>query len=148
MKRTIVLIVVTATLLIAALTVGVSNYEVLNKRSRAHLGTWQLASYKYGINQSAFNDARKYQQSIKLFTENHFTWVHIDPITKKVFGAAGGTYTLDGNTYTESIDYGLGMDRYLGKTHTYTIKVEGDMFFLSGYLADSLKIEEIWQRVK
>jgi hypothetical protein len=55
---------------------------------------------------------------------------------------------LNGNIYTESIDFGSGMDTYLGKKHVFTIRVEGDKFFLSGSLADGLKIEENWQRLK
>ena len=150
MKRTFLLILAMAALTIVVLTTGGCNNELFNskKSSDSILGTWQLASYKYGSNQSNFIDASPGQRHIKLITETYFTWIITDTITKKVYSAAGGTYTLSGNTYTESIDFGLGMDTYLGHKHIFTIKVEGDMFFLSGSLADGLKIEEIWQRVK
>jgi hypothetical protein len=55
---------------------------------------------------------------------------------------------LTDNTYTESIDFGLGMDTYLGQKHAFTIQVEGDRFHLSGSLAAHLKIEEVWHRLK
>jgi hypothetical protein len=118
------------------------------KSSASHLGTWQLVSYKYGSSQPAFSDFPENQRRIKLITETHFTWIQFDTASKKVNSAAGGTYSLSGNTYTESIDFGLGMDTYSGAKHAFTIRVDGDKFFLSGSLADGLKIEEVWQRVK
>jgi hypothetical protein len=117
--------------------------------SGSHLGTWQLASFKYGTNQQSFAEPPSSQRRIKLITETHFTWVEFDPSTKKAQGMAGGAYLLSGDTYTESIDWAdSGMESYLGKKHAFTIRVEGDRLFLSGTLADGLKIEEIWQRVK
>jgi len=119
-----------------------------SKSSGSHLGTWELASFRYGTNQPSFTDFPKTRHRIKLITETHYTWVEYGDTTKKVTASAGGTYSLDGNTYTESKDFGLDMDTYLGQKHVYTIRVEGDKFFLSGSLSDGLKIEEVWRRVK
>jgi hypothetical protein len=117
--------------------------------SGSHLGTWQLASCKYGTNQQSFAEPPSSQRRIKLITETHFTWVEFDTTTKKAQGMAGGAYSLSGDTYTESIDWAdSGMESYLEKKHAFTIRVEGDRLLLSGTLADGLKIEEIWQRVK
>lgn len=137
------------TLTIAALTIGACNNRLINskKNSISILGTWQAVSYKYG-SQSNFIDFPKNQRNIKLITENYFTGVRLDTTTRKINRMAGGTYTLNGNVYTESIDFGLGMDLYLRQKQTFTIKVEGNIFLLSGSLSDGLKIEEIWERVK
>jgi hypothetical protein len=145
LKRTIVGLVAIAALAIA---VGVRAQQEPKQSSASHLGTWQLTSFKYGTNQPGFTDFPQSQCRIKLITETHFTWVQFDATSKNVSGTAGGAYSLNGNTYTESIDFGLGMDTYLGQKHAFTIRVEGDKFFLSGLLADGLKIEEVWQRVK
>ena len=62
---------------------------------------------------------------------------------------AGGPYTLKGNSYTETIEFvGPGMETYLGKKQSFTIRVDGDKFHQSGQLSDGLKIEEVWQRLK
>jgi hypothetical protein len=127
--------------------VGLRAQEDSKKSSGRHLGTWRLASFKYGDNQPGFTDFPESQRRIKLITETHFTWVQFDATTMEVSSTAGGTYSLSGNTYTESIDFGLGMDTYFGEKHAFTIRVEDDKFFLSGSLADGLKIEEVWQRV-
>jgi hypothetical protein len=144
MKRTIIGVIT----VIALAVVGLRAQQQPKQSSGSHLGTWQLTSFKYGTNQPTFTEFPEAQRRIKLITETHFTWVQFDTATKKVSGTAGGTYSLSGNTYTESIDFGLGMDSYLGEKHAFTIRVEGDKFFLSGALADGLKIEEVWQRVK
>ena len=41
-----------------------------------------------------------------------------------------------------------GMERFTGKGQTFTLKIEGDKWILSGVLSNGNKIEEIWRRVK
>ena len=144
MKRILTGIVAVIALVV---TVGLRAQQEPKKSSGSHLGTWQLASFKYGTNDLA--ELPQNQRRIKLVTETHFTWVQFATTTKKAESMAGGTYSLSGDTYTESIDWvGSGMESYLDKKHAFTIRVERDKFFLSGSLADGLKIEEVWQRVK
>ena len=114
----------------------------------AHWGTWQLTSFKYG-DDGKWTDRPQEQRRIKLITETHFTWVEYEVATGKVLSTAGGSYTLSGGAYTETIDYaGEGMTTYLGKPQSFTIRVEGDKLHQSGQLSDGTKIEEVWQRLK
>jgi hypothetical protein len=131
-----------------AVAIGLRAQQGAEKSSVSLLGTWQLASYKYGTNQPDFTDFPKGRCRVKLITETHYTWIEYDTATKIVKGSAGGVYSLSGNTYTESKDFGLGMDTYLGQKHAYTIRVDGDKLYLSGSLSDGLKIEENWRRLK
>jgi hypothetical protein len=118
------------------------------KGSGTHLGTWQLISSKYG-DAKDFSDFPKEQRRVKLITATHFTWVQYDAANKKVESMAGGPYTLDGESYTETIEFvGEGMETYRGKKQPFTIKVDGDKLNQSGQLSDGLKIEEVWQRLK
>ena len=137
-----------AAIIVLAVAVALSAQQETKQSSRDHWGTWQLVSYKYGTNQPGFNEPAQNQRRIKLITETHFTWVEFDSTTKEIKASAGGAYTLNGNTYTESMDFGLNMGTYIGQKHAFSIRVEGEKFFLSGSLADGLKIEEVWQRVK
>ena len=150
MKKVFVLIALIAATAIALLTAcATSNQEEKSQTAtNSIMGTWQLNLYKYGSGTSTFTESSANIGIIKLITDTHFTWIHFDKTTKKVFSSAGGTYTLTGNIYTESIDFGLGMDSYLGNKPAYTIKVEGDMLFLSGDLTEGFKIEEVWQRIR
>ncbi len=150
MKRKPLLIIVSSIVLIALMTAG-SLQKGASKHAKDtnnHVGTWKLELFKYGSQTSDFNKRPGSQPRIKLITDTHFTWVTIDSVSGKVIGSAGGRYQLIGNSYAELIEFGYAMDSYLGTTNTYTIKVEGDMLFLSGNLTGYGKIEEIWHRVK
>lgn len=148
MKKSLVATISVAMLAIALLTISAGKAFNPQKDSVSIKGTWQLVSYKYGDAQSSFSDFPENIRRIKVINETHFIWVQFDTLSRRVVSSAGGSYTVSGNTYTESLDYGLAMDPYLKQNHVYTVKVEGDMFFLSGLLTPSYKIEEIWKRIK
>ena len=66
-----------------------------------------------------------------------------------VFNGVGGIYRLDGDAYTETIDYGLpGMVRFIGKQAVYQIGVERDTMRISGVLDDQIEVREVWVRVR
>ena len=66
-----------------------------------------------------------------------------------VFNGVGGIYWLDGDAYTETIDYGLpGMVRFIGKQAVYQIGVERDTMRISGVLDDQIEVREVWVRVR
>jgi hypothetical protein len=118
------------------------------KADNSPLGTWQLVSTKYG-DATNFTDYPPERRRIKMITATHFTWVDYAVDTKKVGSMAGGTYTLKGNAYTETIDFaGEGMEPYAGQKQEMTISVDGDKLFQSGHLSSGLKIEEHWRRIK
>ena len=144
MKKASIIVVVAA----IVLAVTLHSQQQTAKGSGTHLGTWQLISTKYG-DAKDFSDFPKEQRRVKLITATHFTWVQYDAGSKKVDSMAGGPYTLEGNSYTETIEFvGTGMETYLGKKQLFTIKVDGDKLNQSGQLSDGLKIEEVWQRLK
>lgn len=144
MKKSAITLVASVTLFAATLVAQ----QPAAKAGNSHLGTWQLISFKYG-DATDFTDSPKEQRRVKLITATHFTWVQYDAGTRKVESTAGGPYALEGASYTETIEFvGAGMETYLGKKQTFTIKVDGDKLHQSGQLSDGLKIEEVWQRVK
>jgi len=150
MKKRSTLIMMVVTLAVALLTIGACQKGLFNTRQdlNSHLGTWKAVSYKYGTTSSSFIDFPPSQLHIKVITPSQYIWVSVDTLTKRVYEVGGGRYTLDGNTYVEQTDFSLGNDGLRGQKHTFTIKVEGDMFFQSGQLSSGLKIEEIWQRME
>ena len=145
MNRIILAIVVT-------LVLAVSSCQEVQRSPRTEsgslLGTWELASYKYG-NQTEFTDYPEQRRRIKMVSGTHFIWVEFPIDTKEIEDGAGGSYTLEGNAYTESIDFAMpGMTSYLGKKQVFSVRVEDDTYHQSGTLSDGLKIEEVWHRVK
>jgi hypothetical protein len=113
------------------------------------LGTWELMSSKYGDATEYSND-RNEVRHLKMITPTHFTWVIYDNKTSQISASMGGTYSLQGGTYTEKVEFFFpeAMKAYLGKEQAFTIKIDGDKLFQTGSLSDGEKIDEIWQRVK
>jgi len=111
-------------------------------------GTWRLVMFKYGSSASAFTEVPAASQRLKMITDNYFIWVSVDSVKRTIGSSAGGRYTLEGNNYTEMLDFGIGMSSYTGTQPTYTVKTEDDLLFLSGLLSPGYRIEEIWKRVK
>ena len=147
-RKILIIIMMTGFVSLSSLTgncqTTVSGY---GNSSAPHIGAWKLVSYKYSATGN-FVSVPKGDKHIKLITETHFMWAQSDTATMKVSEMAGGEYTLKGNTYTESIDYGIGMNNYLGRRQVFTLLVEGDQLFLSGMLSDGYHVEEVWKRIK
>src|SRR5690349_10584405 len=68
----------------------------------AHLGTWQLVSFKYGET-NKWSDVPPTQKKLKLITDSYFNWVQYEVSNGKVQSSAGGPYTLSGEAYTETV---------------------------------------------
>ena len=150
MKKPYGSILLSAVVILAILTAGSVKQDSsgTGKDESSPLGTWKLELYKYDEGSSYFYNRPSGQPRIKLISDKYFTWVTIDSVSGRIISAAGGPFTLEGNNYTEFIEYGFGMDNYLKTSSTYKIKIEDDILFLSGNLTGYNKIEEIWQRIK
>ena len=110
------------------------------------VGTWKLVSGKYGGNAAAFPEG---VMMVKHVTPTQTMWARYDK-DGKISNAAGGSYKIDGDKYSETPEYGIGpdFDEIKGKTHTFTWKVEGTKWYSNGALASGLTIEEVWERVE
>jgi hypothetical protein len=113
-------------------------------------GAWKLTVSKNG-------DAQDYQkppegsQMIKYVVGGRFVWT----IARegKLELAAGGKYTVDGDKYTETIEYthGEGQSALVGKTFDFTWKMDGGTWLHVGVLkldGGDVKIDEKWERCK
>ena len=110
------------------------------------VGTWKLVSGKYGGQDFKFPEGTT---MLKHVTPTQFMWATYDK-EGKVFRAAGGSYTLKGETYEETPEYGFSddFDTIKGKTHAFKAKVEGNTWHSNGMLANNLTIDEVWERVE
>src|SRR5215471_19014789 len=129
--RKILLILGTAAAL--AFTAALPGEEKPQKDAASHLGTWRLVSARYG-DAKEFSDVSNQGPHIKMLTADRFIWVIYDSKTKLVARSMGGSYSLQGSNYKETVEFYLpeGMKVYLGKEQVFTIKVEGDRLFQSG----------------
>jgi hypothetical protein len=99
------------------------------------VGTWKMGS----------GDV----MTIKHVTPTQFMWATIDK-DGTVTRAAGGPYTLKGDAYEETPEYGIGSDFELikGKPQTFKWKVEGNKWYHTGKLSNGYVIDEVWERVE
>jgi hypothetical protein len=146
MKKTLLIVGAIVTLILTAALFGA---EQSTRNAGSHLGTWQLVSTKYQ-DAKEFSDVPQNEVHIKMIDPTHFVWVIYDSKSKLVSASMGGSYRLDGASYTESVEFYLpkGMKIYLGSDQVFTVKIEGDRLIQSGKLSDGAKVEEVWQRVK
>ena len=113
----------------------------------ALVGTWKMTSMKINGQKNTLPDEAV---TYKHVTPAGFTWLSYPKDTGKVFRAAGGSYTLRGDEYTETIEYGVGDDFDVIKnaSHPFKCRIEGDTWYHTGRLANGTTIDEQWTRVK
>jgi len=110
------------------------------------IGTWKLVSAKYNGQESKLPET---STTLKHITPTQMMWLTYDS-EGKVTRGAGGSYTLKGDDFTDTPEYGVGPDFGIvkGQTHTFKCKVEGNKWYHTGKLANGLEIEEVWERVE
>jgi hypothetical protein len=88
--------------------------------------------------------------TVKHITPTSFVWLSYDPETKVVSRSAGGTYTLKGDQYEETPQFGFGSDFSVvrDKPQTSSFKIDGDKWHHTGALSNGLKIDEVWEKCK
>jgi hypothetical protein len=103
-------------------------------------GTWELVS-----GQQLPEGAR----DIKVILGGHFIFVAYDREKGKPLYTGGGTYILNGSSYTEHIDFASDeiSAGLVGKDQLFTVKVDGDTFTQTGTLSNGKGLSETWKRV-
>ena len=111
------------------------------------VGTWKLETMKVdGITRPT----PEIYDTYKHITPVGFIWLSRDKETGIILRAAGGTYELKGENYTEKIEYGIGKDYEVIKNTqpTFIAKIDGDTWYHIGTLENNQTIDEVWVRVK
>ncbi len=102
---------------------------------QAMLGSWELA-------ESPANNRTR----LKYWGLNRWTITDFNTATGEVIFHHGGTYVLDGNQYTETLEFATeSTQNLIGNTHTFEIGVQGDSFTQTG--VDN-SLTETWTRTK
>src|SRR5215470_14061727 len=109
------------------------------------VGTWKQVKAKFGGNDAKLPEGNT---QLKHITSTQFMYVDFDK-DGKVIDAFGGPYTLKGEKYEETLEYGVGdvFKILKGKPQSFECKVEGNKWYHSGTLSNGLTIEEVWERL-
>jgi hypothetical protein len=113
------------------------------KLAKELVGAWVLAGTPDKIEEPPASGGR-----IKFFSGGHWNITQADPKTGKVIFHHGGTYTLEGDTYTETIQYANeNTAELIGKTFKFKVKVDGDAYTQTAVGEDN-PFTEAWKRAK
>src|SRR5262245_28686024 len=105
------------------------------------LGTWILVGVPGKVGEAPASGGR-----LKFFTGRHWTITQADPKSGVTIYHHGGTYTLKGDEYAETVEYANESTKELIKqTFKFTIKIEGDTLTQT-CIGNSFN--EVWKRVK
>jgi hypothetical protein len=102
-------------------------------------GTWDLV---------AGQQLPKGARDIKIISAGHFIFAAYDTEKGELLYTGGGTYTLNGNSYTEHVDFGEKISPgIVGKDQQFTVKLDGDTFVQTGTLSNGKRLSETWKRI-
>jgi hypothetical protein len=120
-------------------------------------GTWQLISGTTITNGDSTTTAYTNGSSmIKIINDSHFSFLKHDQNSPKDssnhFDAGGGRYSINGNMYTEHLDY-YSDRNWEGKTFTFTVTISNDTLIQKGIeKVESASVDreiiEVYVRVK
>ena len=103
-------------------------------------GTWELVSGQQlpeGV------------KDIKIISGRHFIFVAYDTEKGKPLYTGGGTYILNGSSYTEHINFASDeiSAGIVGKDQQFTVNIDGDTFTQTGTLSNGTRLSEVWKRI-
>lgn len=136
--------------IVAILPTPATNLQAQNKPTAAKeqsllakslVGTWILVGEPGKVGDAPASGGR-----LKFCTGRHWTVSQADPKTGVTIYHHGGTYTLNGDEYAETVEYANESTKELIKqTFKFAIKVEGDTLTQTG-IGNSFN--EVWTRLK
>jgi hypothetical protein len=126
--------------------VGADEPKADAKGEQKLVGTWKVVSAKYDGKEVKWPEGTT---TVKHVTPTHFMWATYDK-DGKVIQAVGGSYTLKGEDYAETPEYGVGavLEKIKGKTIAFKCKVEGNKWNHTGQTGGGRTLEEVWERVE
>jgi len=109
-------------------------------------GTWILETSIYTSGDTVIKEDKSVKKQMKIVTPDHFMFIISNVAGDKFVMASGGRVIINGDKYTEIIDYTSDVAA-LNKTYQFSSRVVGDIWYHTGKL-DQWKMEEVWKRVK
>jgi len=105
------------------------------------MGAWVLVGKPGRVREAPERGGR-----LKFRTGAHWTMTQSDPKTGLVVMHDGGTYSLEGDTYAETLEYANeSTSNDIGRTFVFKVKVEGDLMTQEGV---GNPYTEVWKRLK
>ena len=88
------------------------------------------------------------RQTMKIASGKYFQWAAFNYETKEFSGTGGGTYALQDNKYTETINFFSRDDSRAGMSLTFDCRIDGTDWYHKGKGTTGKPVSEVWERVK
>jgi len=117
-------------------------------------GTWELVSAKWysDTNIVEFPNS-EYDRELKMFGKTHVFFIRQDTTNKDLFFSGGGTYKLEGNKYTETLEFSS-WGGGIGSISTYECQFTDSMMITTGPLNEEgdklpgFQLHEEWKKIE
>ena len=111
------------------------------------IGAWEVESLTFTEKDGTVQEIEiKDPPGLKILSETHWAFVEQNDAENPIpTSGGGGSYVIEGDQYTEIIEYHAARD-FIGKRLTFDCKVEGDRWYQSGYLPDGVYLKEVYRR--
>ena len=121
-------------IIVTALLYSCNSKKDIKKEDKLDLiGTWKLVSATViQEKDTSVTDFTTGQEMIKIINETHFAFLRHDLNHGKdstaIYAAGGGSYTVNGNIYTENLEYFNNRD-WEGHSFDLEYRIEGDTLY-------------------
>lgn len=95
------------------------------------MGTWKLVYGEVKTEDSLEVKDLSNTEFVKILNKDHFAFFNQVKDAADGFYGGGGTYSLDGDTYKERLDY-VGVREIRGHEFTFNVEIKGDTLIQSG----------------
>ena len=109
-------------------------------------GTWELVSAKwiFADTDTVEFPNSEYDREVKMLGKTHLLFIRQDTTNNDLFFSGGGTFALEGNKYTETLEFADWITD-IGSTLTYECQFENDMWIMTGPVLEEGEEEAPWQ---
>lgn len=109
-----------------------SNVDTVSKDLQSKIiGTWKLLYGETKTNDSIEVKDLSNTAFIKILNNNHFAFFNQKNGTSEGFYGGGGSYSLEGSVYTETLNY-LSVEEIRGHEFVFNVEFKGDTLIQSG----------------
>jgi hypothetical protein len=136
---------------VTAALLSVTVLGCMSEKKNPLEGTWRLVAGTSKTADTTVDYTQMRYKGLKMFCDNHFMFVGHSFDTVDNYG--GGSYTLDGNTYTEVVMYHA-YRALVGDTISFDVQVNNDTLVQKGprkigkYRDAKWELTEVYHRVR
>ena len=91
-------------------------------------------------------DLTRSRKTMKILLNGYFQWIAFDTANMSFKGTGGGTYTAEGGSYVETLDYFSRDSKKVGKVLPFEYRRKEDDWYHKGFTSKGKPMHEIWHK--